>query len=117
MKRLAIVILTVMSAGEVAAQQGGPSWGVGVGGGTMSGCTDVSKEVTNNWFDVKRIMTTDTKMKRPRYSDFYCVSPYYMRDNAMPKAAPGARTLRCFELVDGRGACCDSQMTSCAMLE
>lgn len=89
----------------------GVSWGVGLGGGT---CTDVIDKMRSNWFDVRPIVSPNTKAMRPRTRDFYCVSPAYI-EHSRPKVVPMSTGLKCFELQD-RGFCCDSQYQRCATM-
>ena len=114
-----LLILGVLAGYSFAAPGGtigGGSGGfqAGVGGFMAVGCSQLTQEITRNWFDVKGIMAGTLKAKRPRGDDLQCISPYYI-ENAFPRPT-GARNLHCFELDDDMGTCCDQNLQTCAIL-
>ena len=117
MKNLLITAAFSVTTLVTAAAVSQPS--IQIGGGGMGGdCGEVGREIARNWFHAKRFLTEERSLKRPRSSQFQCVSPGYLR-NAMPRTVPGAADLKCFQ-VDGQGGktgvCCDARMAACATL-
>ena len=98
------------SGGSASPGGGGFIWGVGVGGN----CRNVVDKMRRNWMDVRPIVAPKSKSMRPRSRDFYCVSPYYTQQ-ARPKLATTLTGLKCFDL-QGKGFCCDAQLSQCATL-
>lgn len=125
MRRISMMVLAFVWAGSAMAQQGvsggGGSFNVGFGGVGSVGCSEVTSMVANSWFDVKRVMTGSLKgVRRPRARDLQCISGEHVQSmwtgsTALPKSTPGARNLRCFELDDGTGTCCDQDVYICAV--
>jgi hypothetical protein len=90
---------------------------VSVQGGPGS-CSVLVSLVTRRWMDVRRVMLpSSAKLRRPKQEDFYCVSPYYLR-NALERRGVADREVRCFSdpSNSGLGICCDAGLRSCAQL-
>jgi len=88
---------------------------IGVGSGARS-CRDVSRAIIDEWFTLKNIMSPDSKsLKRPKVSDFQCVSPYYVRD-LIPRGTLGQGKLSCFSPDSSAAICCDKRLQICATL-
>ena len=104
------VLFIALSASAQPGAQSGPSFGVQMGGGI---CNDVIRTMRDEWFDVKRLLTTERGVRKPRERDFSCVHPGYAR-TAMPKHVP-SQMLQCFE-EQGFVFCCDRSMRQCATL-
>ncbi len=79
-------------------------------------CRDVARTIISEWFTLKSLMSPGSKsLKRPRATEFQCISPYYVRD-LLPKSALGQGKLTCFSSESGVGICCDQRLRSCATL-
>lgn len=90
---------------------GQQTFGIGVGSG--SGCHEVARQISRDWFNLKDVMGADQGTMRPKTSDFRCVDPDSLR-GAMEKRAIGS-SLQCFSM-GGTVACCDAHMQECATL-
>jgi len=106
------IVLMLLLAGASIPAMAQPSFGIGVG--SAGGCREVSRQILDDWFDVKDVFAAEAGMQRPRSSDFHCVAPESMQ-NALPKRLMGS-DLRCF-VMNRRGVCCDAEMRGCATLE
>lgn len=106
--RACLTILLLLTAGPTALAAG-----VEIGGGVGGlECDGVKRQITRDWFELKRFFRPDeTDGKRPKSRDLYCVSPGYTR-SAMPKAAT-SMSLTCYS-VQGSNFCCDKSLQSCA---
>ncbi|MDA1075699.1 MAG: hypothetical protein O3A63_13200 [Proteobacteria bacterium] len=103
----------------MTAASGGLTAGVEIGGGVGGGvgglsCDDVKRQITRDWFEMKKFFRPDeTDMKRPKSREFYCVSPGYTH-SAMPKVT-ASMSLSCFT-VQGSKFCCNKSLETCAGL-
>jgi hypothetical protein len=100
---------TCLSVGTTAAVD------MGVGK-SSTGCREVARSIVNEWFALRNFMSPGKgSMKRPKSTDFQCISPYYVR-NLFQKNTLGQVGLSCFTSESGGGICCDKAMKSCATL-
>ncbi len=104
------VLVVTLSASAQPGVQSGPQFGVRTGGGI---CNEVIRTMRDEWFDVKRLLSTDRGLRKPSERDFSCVHPGYARQ-AMPKHVP-SMALQCFE-EQGFVFCCDRSLRQCATL-
>lgn len=102
------LILLLLVTGVMPAALGA---GIEIGGGRTS-CNDVKRQITKDWFDLKRFFRPDeTGVKRPKSRDFFCVSPAHTY-NAVPKHS-SSLNLKCFT-SQGQRFCCDAKLAECA---
>ena len=58
-----------------------PALGSAVEAGVGGNCNAVRQQITRDWFELKRFFRPDDRsLKRPKSSDFFCVSPSYVRE-------------------------------------
>jgi len=91
---------------------------VSVSGGGGQGCTEAVLEVTRHWFELSRYMIpANVKIERPGTQDFFCISPYYLKDSIERRTVTSAR-VRCFSNPQGgpHGVCCDEELAGCAQI-
>ncbi len=105
--RQLLLALFILLAGSASGQ---PTIGIGIGGGD---CQGVIRQITQDWFSVRQIMSSDSGLKRPPTSQFRCISPAYM--NGAMQRHVGTTQLRCYTL-EQTGVCCDADMQFCATL-
>ena len=87
-------------------------------GGRGESCSPLVSTITRRWMDVKQVMLPMTaKLRRPKREDFFCVSPYYLR-NALERRVGIDTDLRCYSnpANNGLGMCCDQALQTCAQL-
>ena len=113
LKKNAPLLMIVLAAAFAPATIAAVDFGVTSG---AADCRDVARAIISEWFTVKSIMSPGSKtLKRPRATEFQCISPYYVRD-LIPKSAFGHGKLTCFAPDSGGGICCDQKLKSCATL-
>lgn len=92
---------------------------VSVQGGRGESCLPLVSKVMRRWFDVKRFMLPPSaKLRRPKKEDFFCVSPYSLRNVLEHRVAPDV-DLRCYPnpaTNNGPGICCDQALQICIQL-
>jgi len=104
----ALLIAILASASAFAAVDFGLDRGSG-------DCSKVSREIINDWFSMKTIMSPNAKsLRRPSERDFQCISPNYVRD-LVQRSSMGQTKLTCFTSESVGAICCDKQLRSCAM--
>ncbi len=106
---LTILLMTTALITPTASAQ--TVFGAGVGGGS---CSNVTRLISRDWLQLKGFFGVGKeKQMRPKSKDFFCVSPYYVRDAVKKNAV--SFTLKCFTLQT-RNFCCDSKLTECASI-
>lgn len=99
-----------------AAASGAGDFGIGKGAIALD-CDRVSRQIARDWLMLKDHMAPGYEAeRRPRYRDFQCVDPGYMRD-LVERRALGGGQLRCFAHTEPGygGFCCDTRLQNCAM--
>jgi len=118
-KLLVVVLLTSVFAVKAEVQVGGGNSSGRGGVPTLTGCADVSSMIVQRWLSVKQIMVPahEKNVKRPKANDFYCANANYLRNRGFERNLPQS-DLRCYSDPEGngRGACCDQQLSACVQL-
>lgn len=102
-----LLLALALPSSAISAMSGG----IGTGGG--ANCRSISQYISDNWWDLRSYMASDFGVKKPRSSDFRCLSPDVVQ-GYVSKPVPGhSGMLQCF----GRGAdpkiCCDRNLQAC----
>lgn len=87
-------------------------------GGHGESCLPLVRKITRHWFDVKQLMLPPSaKLLRPKKEDFFCVSPYSLR-NLLERHVASDTDLRCYPnpANNGLGICCDKALQTCTQL-